>query len=63
MYLSTHLERVKGLAAAVSGEARDRAPLGPQGEGGQGARGAKSFSTQKIEKDGQRCLTSGETKA
>ena len=64
MYLSTHLERVKDLAAAVSGEARGRAPLGPPGgKGGQGARGAKKFFAQKIEKDGQRRLTSGETKA
>ena len=64
MYLSTHLERVKGVAAAVSGEARGRAPLGPPGgKGDQGARGAKKFLATRIENSGQRDLTSGETKA
>ena len=64
MYLSIDLEPAQDMAAALSGEARGGAPLGPPGgKGGQGARGAKKSFTPKIEKDGQRRLTSGETKA
>jgi len=64
MYLATHLERLKALAAPVSGEARVRAPLGPPGgKGGQGARASAKNFTPKIEKSGQRGVTSGETKA
>jgi len=64
MYLATHLERLKGMATPVSGEARVRAPLGPPGgKGGQGARAAAKTLTPNIEKSGQRGVTSGETKA
>ncbi len=38
-------------------------PLAPQGEGGQGARATAKNFTPKIEKSGQRGVTSGETKA
>jgi len=64
MYLATHVERLKGVAAPVSGEARGRAPLGPPGgKGGQGARASANNFTPQIDKSGQRGLTSGDTKA